>query len=1264
MKKNQFRYVIAICTALLVASFFSAAPAQEFRGTITGNVTDPNGATVAGATVVVKNTETNIANTVTTNSDGNYTVPFLVPGTYMVTATGSGFKTSSRENVPIKVDDRLTVDFQLEIGTSAEVNIVADTELLERGTVTVGTSIGQRQIEELPLAEGAPYVLATQAPGIVYTGDPNFQGPTANGNLAGFRSNGTTGNQVNGSGGNVINLDGSPNLAYDGQVAFTPPSEATQEFKVQTTSFDAQMGFTAGATVNVAIKSGANKFHGAGYFYDRDKSRTANNFFNNRAGLDRPARKYNRYGFTISGPLPFLHFGEGGPLFDSGKDKTFFLFSYERQKDNVAQTTTYSVPTMLMRQGNFSELLGAPRTVTLGAGNCAGPAGTVVTLTNRDGSPALNGQIYNPLSGQSVTRCNPLTGTSQTMVERLPFAGNVIPMSAMYGPSLAFLSFFPQTNLPGTQNNFITDQNLNRPYRSYMVKIDHNINANNRISGKWYHSRNTEDRYNLTQEPGSIFQGFENRRNNGANVNWTSILSSNFILDVRGSFAVFKLRRFQEGQPTAGDLGFTGIPAARQGNIFPRFDFTNFMTVGSLRADYNNGRERPFDMLTFQPTLTQVHGNHTLKYGYDFRRLHETFYTDGYAAGRFSFQGTYTMRAQNDGNTERDRPGRDLASFLLGIPVASSGSIIDNPTDYDVSSKYHGFFAHDDFRVNSKLTLNLGIRYEFETGYTEKEGRMVIDFDRAVASPIRAAAIANYNANVPSGVPIAPFQNLSGGFVFASDNSTANQKTDKNNWQPRIGFSYAPDRKTVIRGGFGIFTAPFQLVTQSVIFQPGYSSSTTFTPTNNNGLTFVATLQNPFPTGIASSPGNAQGLMTFAGRDVTASNATGPTSVVLSNNRKNANYTRFVIGVQREIFGGIGLEATYIFSRGSNLEVNRELNAIPRQYLNDLAGVTNRATITTAISTAGSFLTATVPNPLRTLIPDGGSWNSATTNRWRLLVPFPQFGNIAVTEYNGSSGFHSLQFQAVKRFTKGLSLNGSYTFSREHIKNQYLNPQDTELMDYISPNERPHRFTFSGIYELPIGKGRALGDNWHPVADAIFGGWQIQGIYEWQSGEPLVFPNVFYNGDPTKLVSSLGKKDEQGRRYGIDIPAWDISGFYLDGIQSAANVPAFANNYTSSSANTLRYFPLTLTNLRNQRFLKFDVGLSKNFRIREGMKIQFRVDAINLLNRPYFSAPTLAPGTVPTTTSTGTNYLGTFGFTNAPVRQPPRDIQIGARFTF
>ena len=505
-----------------------------------------------------------------------------------------------------------------------------------------------------PKAVDSSGIITDGADRMVYTGDPNFQGPTANGNLAGFRSNGTQGNQVNGSGGNVVNLDGSPNLAYDGQVAFTPPSSATQEFKVQTNSFDAQQGFTAGATVSVATRSGTNKFHGEVYLYDRDKSRTANNFFNNLAGIDRPGRKYDRYGATVTGPI--------------WKNKTFFLFSYERQKDNVAQTTTYTVPTALMRQGNFSE---------------------------------LSYPIYNPASGVLLnSTCTP--GSTGTTVCRTPFANNIIPQGSMYGPALAFMQYFPAPNLPGLQNNFITDQNLNRPYRSYMGRIDHEINAKNKIFGKYYHSRNTEDRYNLTMEPDSIFRGFENRRNNGGNVDWTSTFTNELIFDLRSSYSMFKLRRFQDGQPTAGELGFTGIPAARQGNIFPRFDFTNFLTVGSQRADWNDGRERPFDMFTLQPSFTQIWGNHTLKYGYDFRRLHETFDYQGNAAGRFQFQGTYTMQASNSSSTERDRLGRDLASFLLGIPVASSSSAIDNPQVYDVQSSYHG--------IDELLAFHLRIR--------------------------------------------------------------------------------------------------------------------------------------------------------------------------------------------------------------------------------------------------------------------------------------------------------------------------------------------------------------------------------------------------------------------------------------------------------------------------------------------------------------------------------------------------------------------------
>lgn len=1204
IQKNLHEKLILMAVILMIGSL--AAFGQEFRGTIAGSVSDPNGAVVAGATVIVKNKATNVAQTVTTNDEGVFSVPFLQPGTYDVTVSSSGFKKSVRENLIVAVDDRLSLDFKLEIGAAAEVSVSAGGELLEQGTVTIGTSVSQRQIEELPLAEGAPYTLATQAPGVVYTGDPNFQGPTANGNLAGFRTNGAAGNQ--------INLDGSPNLAYSGQVAFTPPSDSVQEFKVQTNSFDAGSGFTAGSTVNVAIKSGTNKFHGAGYFYDRDKSRTANNFFNNRLGRERPDRKYARYGGVVSGPVI--------------KDKTFFLFSYERQKDNVAQPTTYSVPTQRMRNGDFTELIVNPA-------NIADAANTI---------------IYNPFSGvlvgSNVTRTSfgcPTTGAVPT-----GSTCNILPAASMYAPALAFLRLFPAPNQPGLVNNFVTDQNLIRPYRSYMVKIDHNFDANNRIFGKYYHSRNTEDRYNLEGTPDSITRGFENRRNNGANIDFTSTLSSTMVLDIRGSWNQFRLLRYQDGQPTAAELGFTGIPTIRQNNIFPRFDFRNYMTLGSQRADYNNGQNRPFDLISVQPTVTQIIGNHTLKYGLDFRKLRERFATDGYAAGRFLIDGTYTMQASNSGATQRDRAGRDLAAFLLGVPVASGTSLIDNPTVYDTSEAYLGGFIQDDYRIRQNVTVNVGLRYELETGVRESEGRIVTDFNQTISSPIAAQVLANYNANVPASVPQGSLAALKGGLIFANSSKESNQATDTNNFQPRFGVSWGVDDKTVIRAGFGIFTAPFQIQT---IFQPGFSSPTLFTPSTNNGLTFLATLANAFPNGITPSPGNIGGVMTFVGRDVTAANANGPTSTVLTYDRKNAKYTRLMMSIQRELPWKIGVELTYMYSKGSDLAVSRELNAIPTAYLNRFTPQTDPSTILAAITSVNTFLNANVANPFRTLVPDSTTWNAATIQRRRLLTPFPQFGNIAVTEYNGASSYQSISLQFVKRFTAGLSVNGSYTFSREHQRAQYLNPQDTDLVDIVSPTERPHRWTLSTIYELPFGKGRKFGSNWHPIADAIIGGWQMQAVYEWQSGEPLQFGNVYYNGDPSQLVSLLGKKDPGGRRYGIDIPAFDITGFFLNGVQLAANVPGFANNYTSGSTNTLRSMPLTMGQFRNQRFLKFDLGLSKNFRIREGMKLQVRFEAINALNKPYFSGLNLDP----------TNAA--FGLANNQ-RQPPRDIQIGGKFTF
>jgi hypothetical protein len=1205
MKVSQIRFGMLCAVFAVCLSAFINVSGQEFRGTITGNVNDPNGAVVPGATVIVKNIETNVATTIRTNDDGSYTVPLLLPGKYSVSVTGDGFKTSIRENIEVKVDDRLTVDFTLEIGTQAEVNIVAETEILERGTVTTGTVVSERQITELPLSEGAAYNLATQAPGVSYTGNPNFTGPTANGNLAAFRTNGAVG-------GNQITLDGSPNSAIDGGVGYTPPADALSQFKIQTNAFDAGNGFTAGSTVNVAVKSGTNKFHGSAYYFDRSKIFTANNFFSNRAGVERPDRKYYRYGGQINGPvlLPYIY---------NGRDKTFFMFSYEKQYNKRPEPEVFTVPTVRMRTGDFSELLALP-------------------------TPIL---IYDPATAQlRNTTCT--AGSTGTTVCRTPFTGNIIPTARLNPAAVRFLNLYPTPNQAGLQNgtvdNYFSNQTNIQPYDSYLTRIDHNFNQNHRVFGKFYYSKSTEDRYNWLDTDASVTQGYEIRRNIGGNLDYTATLSSNLVLDLRGSYSTFVQDRIAPNAMSAADLGFAGIASLTDSNVFPRFDFTNYDTLGAERADFNEGLTRTYRLFSIQPTLTQIFGDHTLKYGYDFRRIREDRTTNGYNAGRFLFTGAFTSPASNSNATTINSIGRDLASFLLGIPsTAPASNFIEQAASYDVSEVYQGFFVQDDWRISQRLTLNIGLRYELETGLRERDGQFVTGFDTTSPSPLRAGALTNYSASVPASVPITAFENLSGGLQFATSPDQRNQATDKNNFQPRIGISYALNDKTVLRGGFGIFTAPFQILP---VNQSGYTANTTFVPTTNNGLTFIADINNPFPNGLNPAVGAGLGLNTLVGTTLGATNASGPTETTLyAYDRKNANYMRFIAGIQRQLPFNIGAEATFVYSKGRDLPVLRQLNYIPRQYLNDFSSA-DPATIPATITATQTFLNQTVPNPFRGLVPQNATLNAATIQRRFLLTQYPQFQDVIVTEYNGTSDYRSLQLQLTKRLSQGLSLNASYTYSHDREKVRRLNPQDEELTDMISPASRPHRFALSSVFEIPIGRKRAFLSEAHPIVDALIGGWQLNAVFERQSGEPLVLPNLYYNGDISDLEVNIGGRNADGQRLGVDVPAFDISGFRINGV-----VPGFANNYTISSQNVLRTLPYTSNNIRNQPFQKFDLGLTKNFNIREGMKLQVRVEAINALNWVYFSGIQLA----------ATNAA--FGFVNTQ-RNLPRDIQLGARFTF
>src|SRR5437588_865615 len=410
--KSMRIYIRRLGSAALPILFSCGfAMSQEFRGSITGKITDPNGAVVPGATVSIKNVETNAETTATTNDEGSYDFPVLLPGKYRLVVTREGFKVEAREQIEVRVADKLTIDVQLQTGSIAETVTVISTATLETGSVTTGAVIERKQIAELPLSEGTAYQLATLAPGVVYTGNPQFTAPISNGNLAAFRVNGAPAQ-------NQITLDGSPNYAFDFAVGFSPPADAVQEFKIQTNVFDAQQGYSAGGTVNVAVKSGTNNPHGSIYYFNRDRSRTANNFFSNRSGQGRPIRTYHRFGGVVSGPVDL-------PKIYHGRDKTFFLFSYERLLDNTAEPQLFSVPTAAMRNGDFSALI-TDRT------NVANTANTI---------------IYNPLtgatSGSNVVRTSFGCPTSGAV----PATCNIIP-STLFSPIAgSLLKYYPLPNM-------------------------------------------------------------------------------------------------------------------------------------------------------------------------------------------------------------------------------------------------------------------------------------------------------------------------------------------------------------------------------------------------------------------------------------------------------------------------------------------------------------------------------------------------------------------------------------------------------------------------------------------------------------------------------------------------------------------------------------------------------------------------------------------------------------------------------------------------
>jgi len=1212
---KKITQIFAVSIGLIMVLIFAQSiSAQETRGTIKGIVTDPNKAAIAGASVKVVDTSRGTTTTLTTNDDGYYQAVYLIPSTYQIIVEANGFKKTIRENVALQIGQTLAIDIALEIGGNQEtVTVTSETPALETTNASVGQTVDQRRIEELPLVHGDPYKLIGLSTGVTYTGSARLDRPFEPTHIVGFAVDGTRGNRSD------LTIDGAPSTATaNGNeviASYVPPTDIVQEFKVQTATFDAQFGNTEGGVTSISIKSGKNTLNGSLYYFGEPGNWAANDFFGNARGQARPESKSDRFGGYISGPIriPWLY---------NGKDKSFFLFGYEGIRDSRPRFDAGAavwVPTAALANGDFS---------------------------------GLGVTIWDPL-----TRINTGTSSSPVWTAQQSFANNMIPANRINPIAKKVLEVWAKPKSSGALAGNIFDSTLTektKPYDNYTFRIDQNISSNNRmfVRGSVYNRNSLYNRY--TDSP-YVGVNFVFKARQGV-IDDVHTFNSTTFLNVRYGYNRFIRGQDQQDDAQGFDLTQLGWSPTYNSLIpdelrrFPRFDFTGGPLGNGMSNEF-----RPVDTHSFAAILNKIVGKHAFKFGGELRIYRED---DSFASndqtGQFIFDNTYTRQASN-GNTNSDVNGlQGYASFLLGLPTTMQ---IVRRADYSEYSKTYGFFVQDDWKVNTKLSFNLGLRYELETPLTERQDKSITGFDLSYTQPFEAAARAVIAANPTIGIDPASFT-TKGGLLFAGkDGGNGLYETPHNTFLPRFGVAYQLNEKTVLRGGFGLF-AGFLGERRGDVIQPGYTRTTQFAITQLANGSPIPNSISAFPSIAIQEPvGNAAGKQTGLGGGISFFN----------QNPEISKQFRYQIGIQREIGWGFVIEAMYVGNYGYNIEIAKNINALPNRYLN-----TDNSR-TAAMVSNNTTLGAGVTNPFKNLPEFAGTTfgSGNTIARSQLLKPFPQFGDITTTVNDGKSWYNSGQFTLNKRMSKGFTFGAAYTWSKLLQATEYLNAGDDQPTKMISDQDSPHRISLSFIYELPFGKGKSFLSN-NGVLDRIVGGWQIQGIYQFQVGFPIRFANdAFLRSNDISIDSSDRTTDQWFNRLAF-LSAWDYPSFLPAGVTPTSATKAqidaaIASAVTAATPSShLRTLPFYFNDVRRDNINNLDISFLKNTRINEKMRIQFKLDLINALNEPYFPVAVVNPTSVQTfAASSGIPNAPLLGVTSASNQDNyARRIQFGIKFLF
>jgi hypothetical protein len=1173
---------IAVATLLTVLVLPASLLAQETRGRLTGRVSDSTQAPIPGATVTVTDTARGTTLAATTGSEGLFRFNYLLPGTYQVTVEASGFKKHIKDKVLLQTNETRDLAVALEVGGIEEaVSVTAEGAVLNTSDASLGFTVDQKRIAELPLIHGDPYKIMGLATGLAHSGSQRLDRPYEPTHIVGYAYDGTRSNRSD------LLIDGAPSTSTANQneviASYVPPSDLVQEFTVQTATFDAQFGNTEGGVTSISIKAGTNRYHGSVYYFAEPKKLAANDFFGKMRGQSRPDTSSDRPGFTLAGPVRI-------PGLYDGRDKTFFTVGYEHIKDvrpRFDLSNDFWVPTEALRNGDFSEY-------------------------------SANITIYDPMTRKP-------TGTGQYTGQ--PFANNKIPADRISPISKAILEYYCLPKNPGLAGN-IFDSTLaeTAQYDTFTARLDQKISGANKmfLRYSWYNRDSIYNEYTTFPESSGTWFQFQSYQ---VVVDDVHVFNPTTVLNVRYGYNRFERNSGQQEEARNWDMTRLGFPAeynalaSEVNRYFPRLDFDgNSMVDVAFAADF-----RPTTSHTFVAALNKVLASHSLKGGMEMRIYREDSRSTANAqGGRYQFTNAYTRQSSASGT---DYQGlQNYAAFLLGMPSTTS---IERISDYSEYSKTWGFFLQDDWRVTPKLTLNIGLRYELETALTERNDKSVSGFEYGYVQPIEATVQQRYAAlNDPALKALVPQLSVRGGLMFAGvDGPSRLYETPKNTFLPRLGFAYHLNPKTVVRGGAGLF-AGFLGQRRGDVFPNGWSQTTTIGTTTN---AFGAPVPRTWDTALLSQPilepvGNANGRQQGLGNAIDFFNPDPGISKQL----------RWQIGFQRELPWGFVVEAAYVGNHGYDIEIVRNINALPNQYLN---GDDSR---TAAMEANNSFLTGQVANPFAGLLP-GTSLNNPTIARSQLMRPYPQYGDVRTTVNDGKSWYNSAQLSLQKRFSHGYTLGVAYTWSRWEQATEYLNAGDAEPTRMISDLDVPHRLSVSAILELPFGRGRRFGSDVNAFVDALIGGWQIQGVYTYQKGFPVPFGSFSVTGGTTG-----GDLFYEGGDIAADDPVrerwFDTDAFtsILTGTSTAA-----------TPVNHLRSTPYRFDDVRRDSINNLDVAVLKNITIKNDVQLQLRAEFINALNEPYFPNPVVGP------TST------TFGQVSASNQENyARRAQIGVKLIF